>query len=67
MLTTDERLVVREREALAMLGIGRSLFLQLVYAGDIPSFKLGRARFYRVEALREWAARQEAEQSGAAA
>ena len=62
MLASSERLVVREGDALAMLGIGRTLFLQLVYSGDIPSFTIGRARFYRVESLKEWAAKQEAGQ-----
>ncbi|CCF83360.1 helix-turn-helix domain-containing protein [Nitrolancea hollandica] len=59
VLVRAERLMVREPEALEMLGIGRTTFLQLVYAGDIPSVKIGRSRCYSVEALREWVRRQE--------
>lgn len=64
VVETRERIAVREKEALELLGMGRSLFLQKVYSGEIPSYSVGRARFFRVDALREWAARQEQEQRG---
>ncbi len=55
-----ERLMVREPEARALLGgMGRTPFLERVYSGDIPSVKIGRARYFSVEALREWVRRQE--------
>jgi excisionase family DNA binding protein len=35
-----------DMEAAKFLGIGRSLFVKLVYSGEIPYHTIGRRRFY---------------------
>jgi Helix-turn-helix domain len=47
-------LVVREPGARALTGLGRSRLLELAYAGRIPSFKVGRSRFFPVAGLERW-------------
>lgn len=38
----SQKLVYRPREAMAALGIGRTLFYELVRRGDLKLIKLGR-------------------------
>jgi excisionase family DNA binding protein len=49
---------VKEPEACAITGIKRSKMLELTYAGVIPSYKVGRSRFFRVSDLEEWVRKQ---------
>lgn len=58
--TGDEvPICVRRSKAAEMLDISVSTLDRLVKAGDIPSFKLAGGVLFRVEALRDWAQRQE--------
>ncbi|MBI1335712.1 MAG: helix-turn-helix domain-containing protein [Phycisphaera sp.] len=49
-------LAIRPAQAARVLGIGRRLLWSLTNQGIIPSFKLGKARLYSVESLREFMA-----------
>ncbi|MBN1512612.1 MAG: helix-turn-helix domain-containing protein [Phycisphaerae bacterium] len=49
-----EPLALRPREAAAMLGLSARTLWSLTARGAIPSFKVGRATLYSVQALREW-------------
>ena len=49
---------VRPVRAAAMVGLGRSKLLELVYRGEIPSTTVGRTRLIPVGGLRDWADRQ---------
>ncbi len=62
-VTGTKRLLVREQEALELLGIGRTKFLNLVYSGKSRRSRLG-ARRYSVESLREWMRSQEGRADG---
>ncbi len=53
-MNTFEPLAVRAGPASALIGIGRSTLLDLTYGGEIPSYKVGRARFWRVADLQDW-------------
>ncbi|MEG8040582.1 helix-turn-helix domain-containing protein [Sphingomonas sp. LR60] len=44
------------KEALAMIGIGRTSFYELVADGEITTVKIGRRRLVNVESLRRLAA-----------
>lgn len=44
------------------LGIGRTLFLELVDRGEIPTVRIGRRRLVSTQALEEYAAKLEREQ-----
>jgi predicted DNA-binding transcriptional regulator AlpA len=49
------RAMLGAREAAAMCGIGRSLFLTLVDTGRAPlPLKLGRRTLWRVKDLQDW-------------
>jgi len=52
-------------ETAAALGIGRSLLLQKVYAGEIESIRIGRRRLISADALSGYIARFQAEQGEA--
>lgn len=52
----NEKILVTVDQATRMLSIGRSKLLELTYAGEIPSFKLGNRRLYSPSDLEAWAA-----------
>lgn len=58
-----EPLLLTIDQAGAVLSIGRSLLLSLVYKGIIPSCKCGRRRLISAEALRLYVAKLESEQA----
>jgi len=49
--TTPERLLLTVEEAAQRLGIGRSLFYELLALGDIESVRIGRLRRIPLGAL----------------
>ena len=51
-----EKIMVGVDEAISLLSIGRTKLLELTYAGEIPSIKLGRRRLYSRKSLEDWAA-----------
>ena len=56
----DERQALSLEEAAASCGIGRTLFYDLLRdRTGPPTFRLGRRRLVRVEALRRWLAERE--------
>lgn len=62
--TQAQREAVSMAAGAAMAGIGRATLYELVAAGDGPkTFKIGRRRLIRLEALREWLRELEAEQA----
>ncbi len=58
---TTTKLLLTVPEAAARLSLGRSKFLELLYAGAIPHVRIGRAVRVPAAALEEWVARQQAE------
>lgn len=58
---TTDKLLLTVPEAAARLSLGRSKFLELLYAGAIPHVRIGRAVRVSAAALQEWVARQQAE------
>lgn len=58
-----EQLVVTPEEAAEVLKVSRSRIYELIRKGEISSVKLGRVRRIRVEKLREYLDRLEAEQT----
>ena len=53
-----ERLLVRPREAFAMLGVGRTLGFELMASGQLETVKLGRrATGIKIESIRRLAER----------
>jgi len=52
-----ERLTVRIPTAMAMLGLSRSKFYDLMDGGEIATIKVGRARLIIVQSLRDYVAR----------
>lgn len=55
-LSTPHPLTVTVKEALAIIGIGRTSFYELVAGGEITTVKIGRRRLVHVESLRRLAA-----------
>ncbi|MCT8002413.1 helix-turn-helix domain-containing protein [Sphingomonas sanguinis] len=55
-ITTRHPLTVTVKVALAMIGIGRTRFYELVAAGQITTVKIGRRRLVHVESLQRLAA-----------
>jgi len=55
----DEPLAVDTVEASRLLGLSERKTWSLAVSGEIPSFKVGRARRYSVAALRRWIAERE--------
>lgn len=58
-----EKLLYEEPEALEALGIGKTLLLKLVSAGDVKAVRLGRRKLYPVASLRGYVDRLAAEQA----
>lgn len=54
-VSNRDRLTVTVNDALAMLGIGRTRFYELVKAGEIQTIKLGRRRLVQVASLQRLA------------
>lgn len=52
-----ERLTVRIPTAIAMLGLSRSKFYELMDGGEIATIKVGRARLVIVQSLHDYVAR----------
>lgn len=48
-------------EAVKFTGIGRSKLYQAMASGELPSFKFGKRRLIRREAVSAWLARLEAD------
>ncbi|WP_076717973.1 helix-turn-helix domain-containing protein [Sphingomonas sp. gentR] len=55
-LTRMLPLTVTVREALTLIGIGRTRFYELVAAGQITTVKIGRRRLVHLESLQRLAA-----------
>ena len=53
-----EKLMLRPREAAESIGVGRTLFYQLVKAGVIPSCRVGKAIRIPAAEFRAWAEAQ---------
>ena len=51
----NEKILVNVEEAARMLSLGRTKLLELPYAGEIPSVKLGGRRKYFPADLNAWA------------
>jgi excisionase family DNA binding protein len=58
------RLLLRPREVADAIGVSKSKAYELIAAGAIPSIKIGGSVRVPLDQLREWIARQLAEQSG---
>ena len=56
--TAGPKLLVNSREAAAMLGLSDRGFRELAYQGQVPSFKVGRRRLFKVTDLERWVAQQ---------
>lgn len=52
-----DRLTVRIPTAMAMLGLSRSKFYDLMNGGEIATIKVGRARLVIVQSLHDYVAR----------
>ncbi len=55
-----ERLLLTVEEAAQRLGIGKTLAWELVWAGVLPSIRLGRCVRIPLRALEEWVVRSAA-------
>lgn len=55
-LQKSDRLAVRRRDAMRLLGIGERLLAELTANGVLPSLKIGNARLYRVVDLERFLA-----------
>lgn len=54
-------LALRPSAAAQALGLGRSLFYELIRSGEIETITIGRCRLVPIEALRSFLARRRAE------
>lgn len=52
-------LAVSPTEAARLIGCGRTMLYQLIGAGALPSFTLGRRRLIRMAAIEAWISSQE--------
>ncbi len=59
------KLLLTVPEAAARLSLGRTKFLELIYAGAIPRVYIGRSVRVPAAALEEWVARQQGEAEAA--
>ena len=53
-----ERLLLREAEARAAIGLGKTKFYELLGSGAIESFKIGRVRVIPATSIERWIADQ---------
>jgi excisionase family DNA binding protein len=61
-----DRIAYRPDEALEVLPVGRTLFYELLRSGEIPSFKIGKARFIPRQSLVDYVERAIKEQNAQA-
>ncbi len=61
---TTERLLLTVEEAARRLGIGKTLAWELVWAGALPSVRLGRCVRIPLAALEEWIAQRVRDKEG---
>ncbi len=54
-------IAVSPDEAARLAGIGRTTLYAALAKGDLPSIKIGTRRLIRVDAIRDWLARNEGE------
>ena len=52
-------IAVSPHEAARLAGVGRTTLYAALSKGDLPSIKIGTRRLIRVDAIREWLARNE--------
>lgn len=52
-------IAVSPDEAARLAGIGRTTLYAALAKGDLPSIKIGTRRLIRVDAIRDWLARNE--------
>lgn len=57
-----EKLLLKPSEVAEVLGIGRSLTYELIAQKQIPSVRLGRCIRVQISTLRDWLAKQQADQ-----
>jgi excisionase family DNA binding protein len=60
-----DRIASRPDEALEVFPAGRTLFYELLRSGEIPSFKIGKARFIPRQGLVDYVERATKEQNKA--
>jgi excisionase family DNA binding protein len=58
---TRKPLAVSPTEGARLLGVSRTTFYSILASGEIASFRLGRRRLIRTEALESWLRTREAE------
>lgn len=56
---TTPPIAVSPDEAARLAGIGRTSLYAALAKGDLPSIKIGTRRLIRVDAIRDWLARNE--------
>lgn len=61
-MPTTDRLMLRPEEAADAIGVSRAKAYMLIASGEIPAVRVGKVLRVPVEALRQWIARQLAEQ-----
>ena len=62
--TDFEPVLLKVIEAATLLRLGRTTIYELINSGDMPTVRIGRAVRIPTRAVREYAARVEAEQNG---
>lgn len=55
-------MAVKIRDAAWMLGMSQRKLGALARMGEVPSYKQGASRYFRVDALRNWQRQQEEQQ-----
>ncbi|MCX6020331.1 MAG: excisionase family DNA-binding protein [Chloroflexi bacterium] len=58
-----EKLLIEEPEAIEALGIGKTLFRQIVDRGEITSVRVGRRKLFPATSLRNYVERLQGEAS----
>jgi excisionase family DNA binding protein len=58
MLSTEERIALRPREAAKLLGICTRTLWTWTRAGRVPCVKIGKTVLYPADQLREWLRRE---------
>lgn len=56
------RMAVKIRDAAWMLGMSQRKLGALARMGEVPSYKQGASRYFRIDALSEWQRQQEEQQ-----
>ena len=58
MSLLNEKLLLKAAEVAEMLSMGPRTLWSKSISGEIPSFKIGRLRFYSLESIKQWIADQ---------